>query len=654
MLRGVLRGVVLGSLAALFAVAFPPARAVAAPGGDPYQRVSLALAQDLVALFPAAEGYVVSVDGAEAYLDLAEKDLMRPGMELQLYRPGAEMVHPVTKQVLGTYETDLGYLRLTEVREKYSRGAIEAVPGTAVAAGDRVRMSARRLRALLALSGSAPGVEPGPLALALLGRGAESGRFTLVDEPAWAPALTAMGTTVQTAAGDPASLRALGEKTGADLLLFVTVEPGPRPIVAVDVRSLRTGTLLGVLREAWPLPGDASPTVAAARPGQPTAVGASARPQSQVGAAMPSAVQPAAPGGPATPAEPVASSAAATGEEYTIRELPGGGRCLAAGDILGEGRVEVVISDGETLALYRWDERQLSWRWDEGRRGGRFFVSLDAVDLDGDSRAEVLVSTVTWGRVATEIRSWRGGKLETVGVAEGLYLRAAPRPGGATVLLGQRAGIDEVLVGRVEEYRWESGSVERVEGTALPRGIGIFGLALAPAGGPADLYTLKPNSYLDAYDAEGKLLWRSARTYGGYQAPFTLQDLGGGTTLTAQAFEEGMLAFQGRLFAESAAGGTRLAVPRNFFDTSVTFTKMRSLGKGEIVLLEAPPGVSSLEEAGRSRSFDGYITDMARADIDGAGDAETLFLVNRYAGVLLGERAKLISWHPSGHPAAGK
>jgi hypothetical protein len=114
-------------------------------------------------------------------------------------------------------------------------------------------------------------------------------------------------------------------------------------------------------------------------------------------------------------------------------------------------------------------------------------VSLDAADLDGDGRAEVLVSTVTWGRVATEIRSWRSGKLEVIGSADGLYLRAAPRPGGAALLLGQRAGIDEVLAGRVEEYRWRSGEVERVEGTALPRAVGIFGLALAPAGSPAAL-----------------------------------------------------------------------------------------------------------------------------------------------------------------------
>ncbi|HEY6000218.1 MAG TPA: hypothetical protein VI078_13095, partial [bacterium] len=281
-----LRCMVSGSLVALVVVAAagPGALAAPAPSGvtDPYQRTALALAQGLVAMFPPAQGYVVSAGGGEVFVDLAEKDLMRPGMELQLYRPGAEMVHPVTKQVLGTFETDLGYLRLTEVRDTWSRGKVEAAGSAAVAAGDRVRMSARRLRALLAISGSAPGVEAGPLALALLGRVGESGRFTLVDEPAWAPSLAGLGATPQAVAADAETLRKLGAAAGADLLLLTTVEPGSRPLVAIDVRSLRTGAALGVLREAWPAPADAEPA-SARLPVRPPAASAAA----PSGAALP-------------------------------------------------------------------------------------------------------------------------------------------------------------------------------------------------------------------------------------------------------------------------------------------------------------------------------------------------------------------------------
>ncbi|HEY6000142.1 MAG TPA: VCBS repeat-containing protein, partial [bacterium] len=363
----------------------------------------------------------------------------------------------------------------------------------------------------------------------------------------------------------------------------------------------------------------------------------------------------AAPASPAAPTPAPSPVPARAGEgEYAVRDLPGGGRALAAGDILGEGRVEIVVSDGDRLSLYRWDEQQLSWRWDEAARGGRRIVGLDAADVDGDGRAEVLVSAVTWGRAATEIRSWRGGRLEVIGTADGLYLRSVPRPGAAPLLLGQRAGIDEVLAGRVEEYRWRDGSVERVDGTALPRQAGIFGLALAAAGSPAACYVLDRNGYLFAFDAEGKALWRSARTYGGYPPPLREQDLGGGWSLEGQAFDEAMQAFQGRLLAEATPAGTRLIVPRNYSDSMIVLTRMRGIGKGEVVVLEAQPGSFSLEEEGRSRSFDGYVADLARGDVDRDGTVETLFLVNRNAGVLLGERARLVAWRPPGRFAEGK
>jgi hypothetical protein len=249
--------------AALFVLT--PLRAAAA---DPYREVSLALGQGLVALFPPLEGYVVTASGGEVYVDLAAKDLLRPGMELQIYRPGEEMIHPVTKERLGTYEKSLGVVRITEVREKYSRGTLEAAGEAAgIVGGDRVRLSSRRLRALLHVGGAAPGVDVGPLAQALVARGEESGRFSMVDEHAWAGSLAGLEATWDAVVADPALLRRLGEMAAADLLLLARIESGAVPEVALDVRSLRTGTSLGELRERWP--GVSPPPAPEPRPNAP-------------------------------------------------------------------------------------------------------------------------------------------------------------------------------------------------------------------------------------------------------------------------------------------------------------------------------------------------------------------------------------------------
>ena len=323
---------------------------------------------------------------------------------------------------------------------------------------------------------------------------------------------------------------------------------------------------------------------------------------------------------------------------------------MAAGNILGEGLLEVVLTDGARLSLFRWEKEALAWKWDEDGRGGRRVLSLDAADLDGDGRAEVLVTMVVRGRVTSELRHWQDGVLKVAATIDGVYLRAAPRTGGPPLLLGQRSGVGEVFAGRVEQYRLNAGSFERIDGSALPGKAGIFGLALAPAAGPALLYSLDGNGYIRGVTPAGAVAWSSSRAYGGYPPPVTPVEIYGPSAVQEQdqSFEQQMRVFQGRLLAEQSPGGVRITVPRNFSDTPVMLSRQRARGQGEVVILDGPP--ASPEEWRRSRPFDGYVADLARADIDGDGIAEILFVVNRVAGVLQGERGRLVVWRPAGGP----
>jgi hypothetical protein len=594
-----------GALAAVLLAAGP----LAAAGPDPYREVSLELGEGLLALLPAVEGAVVSAGGGEAYVDLARKDLLRPGMELQVYRPAAEMTHPVTRQVLGTFEKGLGVLRVADVHDSYARGTLdEAGAAAGVVAGDRVRLSARRLRTLLHVAGAAPGYEVGPLALALVARGEQSGRFAMIDEPLWRPALAALGAPWDAVSADPVLLRRLGAAAAADLLLLARIVPGAAPRVALEVRSLLTGTRLGELSAALPA----------------------------------SAAAPAATGDPAAPAA----------GEYASRELAAPARALAAGNILGEGRVEVALSDGAGLALFRWEERALAWRWDEAGAGGRRILSLDAVDLDGDGRAELLVTLVARGRVTTELRRWQEGGLQTVAAIDGVYLRAAGGAGPPARLLGQRAGVDQVLAGPVEQYRLQGGAFERVDGSALPGRAGIFGMALAPAAGAVALYALDRTGFVLGLAPDGGLAWRSPLPCGGYPPPLTARELFGSGAIEQSAFDREPSVFRGRLLAEPTPSGVRLIVPRNSPDAAGAPAERFPRGQGEVVLFSGPAGFP--EEVRRSRFFDGYVADLARADVDGDGTAEILFVVNRLSGILRGERGRLVVWRPPGARERGK
>ena len=89
--------------------------------------------------FPPSRGTWSRRAAARPTSTWPRKDLVQPGMELQVYRPGAEMVHPVTKQVLGTYEKNLGVLSVTEVRDTYSRGTLDAAGAAAGIVAGRPR-----------------------------------------------------------------------------------------------------------------------------------------------------------------------------------------------------------------------------------------------------------------------------------------------------------------------------------------------------------------------------------------------------------------------------------------------------------------------------------------------------------------------------------
>jgi hypothetical protein len=204
----------------------------------------------------------------------------------------------------------------------------------------------------------------------------------------------------------------------------------------------------------------------------------------------------------------------------------------------------------------------------------------------------------------------------------------------------------------VEQYRLRDGAFERVEGGALPSGIGIFGMGLLPPGGAVSAYALDGDGYLFCVTEAGKLVWRSTRQYGGYPPPAAVRELFSPRPSEDDDLDDKARAFRGRLLAAPLADGVQLAVPRNFTASGIVLVRQRAFGQGQVVILEGPPDAP--DEARRSRAFDGYVADLARMDLDGDGTPEILFVVNRFAGPLLGERGKLVAWRPGEGGAAEK
>jgi hypothetical protein len=91
---------------------------------------------------PAAEprrGLVVYVDTTRIVIDLTAADGVRPGAVVSLRRDKIPIVHPVTGEVLGELDEEIGTARVTETREKFSVAEIQSVaPGSQIQVRDRV------------------------------------------------------------------------------------------------------------------------------------------------------------------------------------------------------------------------------------------------------------------------------------------------------------------------------------------------------------------------------------------------------------------------------------------------------------------------------------------------------------------------------------
>ncbi len=84
-------------------------------------------------------GFVVYVDTTRIVIDLTATDGIRTGTLVSLRRDAIPLVHPVTGEVLGELDEEVGTARVTEMRERFSVADVQTVaPGARIQIKDRV------------------------------------------------------------------------------------------------------------------------------------------------------------------------------------------------------------------------------------------------------------------------------------------------------------------------------------------------------------------------------------------------------------------------------------------------------------------------------------------------------------------------------------
>lgn len=557
-------------------------------------------AKEIASAFPKVEGMVIGIEGGRLLIDLGEKEKVYPGLELQVYRVVGDIKHPVTGIVLGKLEKDLGRLKVAIVHPGYSLAeALEGTDLSSIQKGDGVRMTAARI--LLAL----PNIDPGEVknldaravTRELSNALSKTGRFEVLDERRLRMTLSTEGITKFEAFSDPPVLRILADKLKASALALARLTPLPQgTFLDIQVISTTTGrpiTLASIEVKAF------APRYATVPP----------------------------PGYP-----PAALPRPGLGPEFLKGpELPIKGRAMAVADVTGDGKKELIITDGESIYVYSFDGsasggfRQF---WAQKETRGNNIFALDAADINGNGRAEIFVTNYYGERLTSYVLEYKDGNFARIWGNVELFFRVLPLgEGGKEQLYAQRTGIRKLFTGPIYQYIWSGNAYK--EGPVLVNleNLTLYGFTIGDVFNDAsrNLILIDQTDRMQVYNLEGRRKYLSTDHYGGSETSIDFRPLGSPATPNVGEPEE-RNTLQGRLYLHTSRDGKKdLVLWKNIPSAGYLLKRVKLYEKSK--LYELRWDGLSFQTVWESREMDGYIADYAMTDLDGDGAPELVALL---------------------------
>ena len=282
----------------------------------------------------------------------------------------------------------------------------------------------------------------------------------------------------------------------------------------------------GAMRSVVPAP---PPVAVAPVPVAPVAIGGAAA-AAQQAAPSPAPAASALPQPSSPPSVPISAPVAGSvpEEKWTpssmkrisrsdkiLDELHG----VVAGDVDAEGNGDVIAFGKRILYIYRVKEKDLLpyTRITRGLPG--HILNVEAIDLDGDGKKEILVSGLEGEYLESAVLKRKGDVYERVAGRIPYYLVVLPDWQGKPAVVGQRLGSDTPFEGRLYAMSWTGKTFS--EGAPLPADTriaplssGIPGLSSSRFGKEWRLIYTDPDGHLRVLDASGKTEYRSGGSYG--------------------------------------------------------------------------------------------------------------------------------------------
>ncbi|MGZ8461114.1 MAG: FG-GAP repeat domain-containing protein, partial [Candidatus Deferrimicrobiaceae bacterium] len=221
---------------------------------------------------------------------------------------------------------------------------------------------------------------------------------------------------------------------------------------------------------------------------------------------------------PSTPADGwVPSSLKQVGQSDQIADEVYG---VVAGDVDKEGNGEIIAFGQRTIYVYRVKGSDVLPYTRITRGISHHFLNVEAVDLDGDGRKDLVVTDRYVENISSFVMLRKGDGFVEIPGAIPYHLVALRDWNGRTVIAGQSRGFSEPFQGKIHAMKWNGKTLE--EGEALPLDVsilplssgGVYSLSPALLGNEWQWLYVDVEDHLRVLDPKGKSAYRSKGKFG--------------------------------------------------------------------------------------------------------------------------------------------
>jgi hypothetical protein len=562
---------------------------------------SLAYVDDVARDFKSLSGIVIMPIQGEFLIDLDASRGVAIGDLFAVVQPGEKVVHPVTKEVIGSLDEVKGLLQVTRVKSGYSY----ARPlGTA--AGIVAKDTIRRYENMSAVFWD----------------------YTDDGEAVFAKLKQALPTLEwqEYAASQTAKPETPSAADGSGALTFI-LKNGSLEVRDPGFNVLRSYAI-----------GAAQPMTAPYAAAPTTPVNAYAPP---VPAMMPA---PAGPGIVAAPA-PTASAVVGNFSPAIIRQnleqaqsgvwvSPAAKESLVGvevGDLDGDGKQEAALLYAHRIEVVRLVDGAYEVVANVDFGFARKGLAVDGADLDGDGTMELYVTAAFDDKLASMIVSNGNDGYQVRKENINLYFRNVDLPGEGKVLLAQEMGdLYKDFSGPIFRVQVVNDEIQQGARVEVPNPVRLYSfLPLAASGyGGESIAYISYQDNLQIFSPDGEKLWESSDRFGGSEEFIARID-------PAKRPQDGDNTRSAYLQARLGRGDAgEILIPVNegdwFRARGKTFRKSK--------LVAMVWNGQELLEAWHTREQQGYMADFRLADVDNDGQKEIVMAIDGATTGLMGGR----------------